>query len=176
MKTMEHATQDNLNVNVVPFGDKLAAISDEAGYMVVDPDTLATVGKYKFNDTDSGFFDIMTCAHPSKLPAEKLAYNYVVKIFGSFPHNITDLHKYIVYSLDDTQVCTACCSLPCLPCSTCSLPRGPVCPELTPWTTTHSPSPSSARCLRRSPSIRYTNTLSLSLSLFLSISLSLRLS
>ena len=49
--------------------NKMLSIRSMAGEMVIDQDTLNTVGKMKWNDTISTEkIAMITCAHPSQLP------------------------------------------------------------------------------------------------------------
>ena len=83
IKTLTHMTSDNLNVNVVKFGERLFAISDMSGAMELDPLTLDTVGMLKWNDTIGGTFSMITCAHPNQLDGDPYAYNYYADLFGN---------------------------------------------------------------------------------------------
>jgi len=72
---------DNFNVNIVNIGGKVLGISDMVGQVEFDPDTLATIGYFHFNDTvDKEKFATITCAHPSQLPEDIYVYNYVVNV------------------------------------------------------------------------------------------------
>ena len=94
-ETLVHLTSDNFNVNVQPLGRHLLAISDMAGAMEIDPDTLATLGQYAYNDTLSAGTSMITCAHPSQLPGDKYSYNYLVSVMGDMPHmRTTNLYRF----------------------------------------------------------------------------------
>lgn len=63
-----HFMHDNLNANIIMMKDKLLAISDLAGDIVIDKENLKYQGKYTFkndfkNDEKSNF---ITSAHPEK--------------------------------------------------------------------------------------------------------------
>ena len=86
LETLTHMVSDNLNVNVMKFGNRLVAISDEAGEMELDQENLDTLGLLAFNDTLSSKLAMITCAHPSQLPGDKYIYNYLVKVMGNIKH------------------------------------------------------------------------------------------
>ena len=90
---------DSFNVNVQQFGSHLLALSDMAGAMEIDADTLATRGLYAYNDTLSASLSMITCAHPSQLPGEKYAYNYLVSVMGDMPH-VGAVNKFVFFRLD----------------------------------------------------------------------------
>jgi len=89
---------DNFNVNIVQVGKKMFAISDMAGEMVIDQDTLNTVGKMKWNDTISTEkIAMITCAHPSQLPEDPYVYNYIVNLD---PSHFMDMYETQFYRID----------------------------------------------------------------------------
>ena len=87
-------TSDNLNVNVVRVNEgNILAVSDMTGYFEVDADTLASKGSYAWGEADpiaSNELNIITSAHPTRLPGDRYMYNYHVEIFGGVLPNATD--------------------------------------------------------------------------------------
>ena len=71
MRTIVSLTSDNYNVNIQKIGDHLLAISDMAGQMEMDFDTIGTKGIFKYNDTLAKRTSMITCAHPTQLPGDK---------------------------------------------------------------------------------------------------------
>ena len=64
VETKMHFMHDNLNANVMMMKDKLLAISDLTGNILIDKETLTYQGQYRFkNDEKSNF---ITSAHPEK--------------------------------------------------------------------------------------------------------------
>ena len=89
-------------MNVQKFGNRLLAISDMAGEMEIDPDTLDTLGLLKWNDTITDRFTMITCAHPSQLANDKYVYNYHVHLFNNFPH-LGKLDSFELYRVDTSH-------------------------------------------------------------------------
>ena len=101
-RTVVSLTSDNYNVNVQKIGDHLLAISDMAGSMEIDLDTIGTKGPFKWSDELSKRTSMITCAHPAQLPGDKYSYNYLVSVMGNFPH-VQNLQKYELYRIDTTK-------------------------------------------------------------------------
>ena len=99
LKTLTHMVADNLNVNVMKFGSRLVAISDETGEMEIDEMNLDTIGLLKFNDTFTTPLTMITCAHPSKLPDDKYIYNYQVHVMGNIKHP-SEMDRWEFYRID----------------------------------------------------------------------------
>lgn len=92
---------DNYNVNIVRVADKAFAISDTAGQMEIDPETLDTIGAFHYADEIDSVFGIISCAHPTQLPGDKYMYNYQLQLFGNEPHLRTP-HKMKLFRVDTT--------------------------------------------------------------------------
>lgn len=77
---LTNSVGDNYVVNAVPFSsrerDHLFAISDIAGHYEVDFETLDTIGPYHFDDSISGQFYTLTCAHPTVVAGVPGWFNY----------------------------------------------------------------------------------------------------
>jgi len=95
------AAEDNFNVNIVQMGGHVLAISDMAGAMEVHPDTLETLGPFKFHDDLWTETKRITCAHPSQLPNDKYLYNYLVNMV---PQNLTHMYTTQFWRLDTTKL------------------------------------------------------------------------
>ncbi len=94
---------DNLNVNVIPWGDVLLAISDMSGEVVVDRKTLASKGQWKWKDNLSSLFAMITTAHPSKLPGSSETVSYHAKVFGNLPY-VESKHLYRFHTTKDDNL------------------------------------------------------------------------
>jgi beta,beta-carotene 9',10'-dioxygenase len=75
IETKLHFMQDNLNANLIIMNNKLFAISDLAGDIVIDKTTLEYQGKYKFINQENE--NIITSAHPERWLANRnIIVNY----------------------------------------------------------------------------------------------------
>ena len=70
-----HFMHDNLNANIVLIGDNLVAVSDLAGDIMINMDTLEVMGNYNFINQEK--LNIITSAHPQEWSVNKnLIFNY----------------------------------------------------------------------------------------------------
>lgn len=77
---------DNLNANIIFYGNKLFAISDLAGHILINSNNLDYIEKYKFiNDK----INIITSTHPIQI--NNNIYNYEVDIITT---------EYLFYKID----------------------------------------------------------------------------
>lgn len=75
IETKLHFMHDNLNANIVLIGDNLVAISDLAGDIMIDMDTLDVTGNYNFINQEK--LNIITSAHPQEWSVNKnIIFNY----------------------------------------------------------------------------------------------------
>jgi carotenoid cleavage dioxygenase-like enzyme len=102
LATLAHLLSDNLNVNIMKFGNHLVTLSDMAGQVEIDQLNLNTLGRLTFNDTLTSKFTLITCAHPSKLPGDPFIYNYHVHVMGNMPH-IGKMNRWEFYRIDTSK-------------------------------------------------------------------------
>lgn len=102
LRTLTHLLSDNLNVKVMMVAGRLLAISDMNGAMELDPLTLDTLGLVQYNDSLTSSMNVITCAHPSKLPGDKYVYNYYVDVMGNFPH-VMKLNEFQMFRVDEEK-------------------------------------------------------------------------
>ena len=75
IETKLHFMHDNLNANIVLIGDNLVAVSDLAGDIIIDMDTLDVTGDYNFINQEK--LNIITSAHPQEWSVNKnIIFNY----------------------------------------------------------------------------------------------------
>ncbi len=99
LRTLTHLLADNLNVKVTSVAGRLLAISDMNGAMELDPLTLDTIGMVQYNDSLTNSMNVITCAHPSKLPGDKYMYNYYVNVMGNMPH-VMKMNEFHLFRVD----------------------------------------------------------------------------
>ncbi len=96
LETKLHLMHDNLNANIIRIGDKLFAVSDLAGNIEIDPETLYDKGKYHF-DKPYEHENIITSAHPVRWTANSrpdMVFNYEADIINM---------KYRLYFILENQ-------------------------------------------------------------------------
>jgi carotenoid cleavage dioxygenase-like enzyme len=75
LETKMHFMHDNMNANIIMMRDNLFAISDLAGDILIDQETLKFESKYKFKNDEKNNF--ISCAHPEKWVANRdIVFNY----------------------------------------------------------------------------------------------------
>ena len=99
LRTLTHLLADNLNVKATSVAGRLLAISDMNGAMELDPLTLDTIGMVQYNDSLTNSMNVITCAHPSKLPGDKYMYNYYVNVMGNMPH-VMKMNEFHLFRID----------------------------------------------------------------------------
>ena len=85
--TLIHFMHDNLNANIINISNKLFAISDLAGHILINNDDLKYINKYKFKNDKP--LNIITSTHPIKY--NNYIYNYEADIINN---------KYVFYYID----------------------------------------------------------------------------
>jgi carotenoid cleavage dioxygenase-like enzyme len=81
---------DNANVNVLPVGDRIVALTEAPRMVAADPRSLETLGEFAFADELTGH---LTTAHPVRDPHRAESINYVTR-FGRES-------EYVVYRLQE---------------------------------------------------------------------------